>query len=99
LAKRDNERKYKAHLSGRDKPDYTTENQLNFEELKDRLAKHVAELPEKCRIVFQLSREEGLSQKEIALRTGISEKTVEGHISRALQALRTNLQNFFTLFL
>ena len=43
-------------------------------------------LPEACRHAFLLNRFDGLSQREIALRMGISEKTVERHVLRALAA-------------
>lgn len=75
--------------------DISTEQWLNFEELKERLGKLVAALPEKCRFVFQLSRNKGLSQKEIASQLGVSEKTVEAHLSKAIRTLRTQLKNFF----
>jgi RNA polymerase sigma-70 factor (family 1) len=48
-------------------------------------------LPEKCREVYKLSREEYLSHKEIANRLNISTKTVENHITKALRQLRTSL--------
>ena len=46
----------------------------------------LAALPEACRHAFLLNRFDGLSQREIALRMGISEKTVERHVLRALGA-------------
>jgi len=56
------------------------------------LAQHVRRavdrLPSKCRQVFLLSREGGLSYSEIARTLEISPKTVELHMSRALKALR-----------
>ena len=52
----------------------------------------VAGLPQKCRIVYQLSREESLSHKEIADRLNISIKTVENQITIALRRLRHSLQ-------
>ncbi len=45
----------------------------------DLLQQALQSLPEKCREVFTLRRIHGLSQKEIATRLGISEKTVENH--------------------
>lgn len=51
----------------------------------------VEELPEKCRLVFKLSREEGLSIPEIAQRMGIAEKTAEAHLTKALKVLKVNL--------
>ena len=75
--------------------DISTEQWLSFQELKERLSKGVAALPEKCGLVFQLSRDKGLSQKKIASQLGISEKTVEAHLSKAVRTLRTELKNFF----
>lgn len=75
-----------------------TENQLQFNELQDHLASLVKALPEKCRIVFQLSRDKGYSQRMIASELGIAEKTVEAHLSRALRKLRTGLSHLFFIF-
>ncbi|WP_461790468.1 RNA polymerase sigma-70 factor [Pedobacter sp.] len=60
-------------------------------ELKQQLDYHVEQLPEKCRIVFKMSREEFKSYAEIAAELGVSEKTVEAHITRALKILRNKL--------
>lgn len=76
--------------------DSSTEQWIQFEELKEQLAKETAQLPEKCRLVFQLSREKGLSQKQIAHQLGISEKTVESHLSKALRTLRSSLGQLFS---
>jgi len=51
----------------------------------------VSELPDKCRQVFLLSRNEGKSHAEIAEKLGISKKTIENHISKALRELRMKL--------
>lgn len=48
-------------------------------------------LPEKCQLVFKLSRLEGLKYKNIALQLGISERTVENHMSNALRILRARV--------
>ena len=68
---------------------------LEFTELKSRLETLVSNLPEKCRLVYRLSREQGLSQKQIANECEISEKTVEAHIGKALKVLRTQLGQVF----
>ena len=52
----------------------------------------VRELPDKCRDVFLLYRGQGLSMKEVAGRLGISEKTVEKHIARAMVHCRKRLR-------
>lgn len=64
-------------------------------EVKDELAilrAAVAALPERCREVFILSRFEGLSYAEIATRLGITTKTVENHMGRAILACRAALE-------
>lgn len=48
-------------------------------------------LPEKCQKVFKLSRLEGLKYRDIAVELGISEKTVENHMSNALRILRLRI--------
>jgi RNA polymerase sigma-70 factor (ECF subfamily) len=48
-------------------------------------------LPEKCRVVFSLSRFENLSHKEIAAQLGISVKTIENQITKAMKMLREAL--------
>lgn len=78
--------------------DDSTRAWLNFEDLQRELMAAVDLLPEKCRLVFTLSRNEGLSHKKIAEQLGIAEKTVESHLSRALRSLRSNLQSLFSLF-
>jgi RNA polymerase sigma-70 factor (ECF subfamily) len=52
----------------------------------------VAELPDRCRAVFELSRVEGLKYTEIADRLGISVKTVEVQMGKALRLLRERLE-------
>jgi RNA polymerase sigma-70 factor (family 1) len=79
--------------------DNSTQDWLQFEELKDRLSQLVADLPEKCRLVYQLSRESGYSQKQIAEELNISEKTVEAHIGKALKNIRSGLQQFLIFLL
>lgn len=52
----------------------------------------IQSLPEKCRQVFKLSRIDGLSQKEISEQLGISKKTIENHMTKALKRLRSELK-------
>lgn len=58
---------------------------------RDVVGKTLDSMPEQRRLVFRMSREEGLSHKDIARILGISTKTVEYHISKALSDLRKNL--------
>jgi RNA polymerase sigma-70 factor (ECF subfamily) len=54
----------------------------------------VAALPPRCREVFQLSRDRGLTYPEIAATLGISVKTVETLMGRALKAIHLRLAAF-----
>ncbi|KAB1067713.1 RNA polymerase sigma-70 factor [Tamlana haliotis] len=77
------------------------ETKLIHSELKDYVNLVVESLPEKCKKVYQLSRHEQLSHKEIAEQLDITVKTVENHITNALRVLRTSLGQvlFVALFL
>jgi RNA polymerase sigma factor (sigma-70 family) len=56
-------------------------------QLLGRLAEAFDALPARCREVIWLRRVEELSQKEVAMRLGISEKTVEKHVARGVQLI------------
>ena len=60
-------------------------------ELSEAAAAAMRELPERCRLVFSMSRHEHLPNAEIAARLGISVSTVEQQMWRALKALRAKL--------
>ena len=68
--------------------------QLEMAELKTRIDQAIESLPEKCRIVFLLSRTDELSYAEISQQLGISVKTVENQIGKALKLLRLALQDY-----
>ncbi len=61
------------------------------QELVEALHAAISDLPEKCRVVFTLSRFDDLSHKEIAARLDISVKTIENQITKALRTLREKL--------
>lgn len=55
------------------------------------IEREIAALPPKMREVFELRKNQYLSNREIAQQLGISEQTVETHMKRALKILRTKL--------
>jgi RNA polymerase sigma-70 factor (family 1) len=76
------------------KPDFigrSPEDQMMFEELKDRYEITLANLNEKQRTVFLMSRMEQLKYNEIAERLGLSVKAVEKRMNLALANIRQAL--------
>lgn len=76
-----------------------TDNLIQAIEAKDLIRlfdNQLSDMPQARRLIFNLSREKGLSHKEIADMMGISIKTVEGHITKVLNQLK---QYMYTIFL
>lgn len=67
------------------------DSELELQELHHLIEEAVSLLPDKCREIFRKSREENLTNKEIAGQLHISEKTVEGQITIALKKIRIHL--------
>ena len=72
---------------------------LELRELEDRISEAIKELPQQCRTIFQMSRFEELKYKEIADQLGLSIKTVENQMGKALKIMRTKLADFLPLIL
>jgi len=64
------------------------EDRLYYRYLLDLVNKEVDRLPEKCRVIFKMSRENYMSNKEIADYLGITESTVQNQIGKALQRIK-----------
>ncbi|HRF41286.1 MAG TPA: RNA polymerase sigma-70 factor [Saprospiraceae bacterium] len=73
--------------------------QLEAKELQKMVDQYIDQLPEKCRLVFVLSRFESLSHAEIAEQLDISPKTVENQITKALRFLRNALGPYIGLLI
>jgi len=69
------------------------EKQIDAKFLQDYINNIVEQLPERCKLVFKYSRQEGKNNAEIAALMDISEKTVEAHLTKGLKTLKTNLKN------
>jgi RNA polymerase sigma-70 factor, ECF subfamily len=92
------EEKYNANPGNFENSDpITPYEQLIFNNLEYKILEAISELPEKCRIIFEYSRFEGLKYIEIAEKLNISVKTVENQISNALDKLRKKLSDFLIL--
>lgn len=66
-------------------------DKMEQETLEGALHAAIETLPEKCRVVFSLSRFEQMSHREIAEQLGISIKTIENQITKAMKILREAL--------
>lgn len=95
----------KVKLNHQDHLVYTMKNTeeqdkgIEFSDLKDKLQQVLNNLPEKCRTVFQLSRFEELKYREIADQMGISVKTVEAQMGKALKILRHELVDYLPVII
>jgi len=92
--KRLTEKKYLDYLSELTiSNNHDTEKQTDYIFLQQKYEELVEKLPTKRKEIFLISRKTGLSNKEIALRKGISEKTVEDHLSKSLAFLKKQFSN------
>ena len=64
---------------------------IELKEFDKKLQETIANLPGKCRPVFLMNRIDGMTYREIANYTGVSIKTVEKHMKKALTFLRKEL--------
>lgn len=70
--------------------------QVELDELNRLIQEAVTLLPAKCKEIFKKSREENLTNKEIAISLNISEKTVEGQITIALKKIKAFLGDSYS---
>jgi RNA polymerase sigma-70 factor, ECF subfamily len=75
----------------------TASGKLLLSELEQKIKTALSELPEQCRTIFQLSRFEELKYQEIADKLGISIKTVEAQMGKALKLMRLKLVEYLPL--
>ncbi|WP_224995209.1 RNA polymerase sigma-70 factor [Cesiribacter sp. SM1] len=73
-----------------------TSAKLEDQELHALINRTILELPLQCRVAFQLSREEEMSNAQIAEYMGVSVKAVEKHITKALKRLRKMLEPYLS---
>ncbi len=77
---------------------YNSFDNPDVKSLATDINKAVSELPEQMRRIFELNRYEGLKYSEISSHLGISVKTVETQMSRALVKLRYKLSNYLPIY-
>jgi len=72
--------------------EFSLSEQIEYQDLKEKVTHIVEELPQRQKEIFVLSRNEGLSHKEIAEKLKISTKTVEYHITQSVKFLKSELK-------
>ena len=73
-----------------------TDSKLEEQELLNLIEEAICSLPAKCEEVFRKSRFDNLSNKEIAHEMGVTVKTVEAQITKALKFIREYLGDSYS---
>jgi RNA polymerase sigma-70 factor (family 1) len=76
-----------------------TDHRVRETQLRELIEKEIAALPPRMREVFEMSRKQHLTHKEIATRLGTSEETVKKQVSGALKVLRVKLGILFYILI
>ena len=78
------------------KADFTnnTQEAIELHETRELIGQLLRQLPPQKKLIYKLTREEGLSHDEIAKQLHISKNTVKNHLVETLKFLRENLQRF-----
>jgi RNA polymerase sigma-70 factor, ECF subfamily len=79
-------------------PELSADQEYMLSEIQHALEKSIEKLPEKCRLIFTMNRQLGLKYSQIAELLGISIKTVETQMSRAVKSIRKLLTPFISIF-
>ncbi len=77
----------------------TPEQSIDIQYYESRIQSSLNRLPKQPKAVFELKRHQGMSTKQVALELGISPKTVENYMNKALTTLRNELKDFAWLML
>jgi RNA polymerase sigma-70 factor (family 1) len=82
-----------------------SEERIDYKSILNQVRQIIDKLPEKQRVIFEKSRFEGKSTKEISKEIGLSPGTIDNYISKSLQFIRSKIQSdnlpsvlFFSLF-
>jgi RNA polymerase sigma-70 factor (ECF subfamily) len=75
------------------------DNPVETLELQKKIDDSIEIMPPERKKIFQMSRYEGLKYKEIAEKLGISVKTVEAQMGKALKFLREELKEFMVILI
>ena len=68
--------------------DESTENEIIYRDITSVAERAIQNLPAQRQLVYNLSRKDGLTYEEIGTQLGISSRTVEAHLRKALKSIR-----------
>jgi len=74
------------------------ESALHYKRILEIVKIEVEKLPEKCKLIFKYSRNDGMPVKQIAKELHISPKTVENQLNKALKQLKLATRSILSLF-
>lgn len=77
----------------------SAQQHLQADELQKLINEAIDLLPERCRLIFTLSRHEGMANKEIATHLELSVKTIENQMTKALKLLKEALKSYLTTWI
>ncbi len=86
------EKAYLKQLSSDDNEILTPEHQYHYKESQQIIENAVLTLPPRQRLIYQLNQVQGLGLSEVADHLGLSRNTTRNHLSRAMQSIRTYVQ-------
>lgn len=81
------------------KEEFDSYESVLFTEFQAKVDEAIGSLPEECRKIFKMSREDGLKYAEIADKLNLSVKTVETQMSRALSKLKIELKDYLSILI
>lgn len=86
-------------IASADTPIIWADQQLREQELQKAIDAAVKKLPSRMREVYEMTRHENLTHKEVADQLGISENTVKAQVSNSLKSLRESLSKWIFFYL
>lgn len=99
LKKKQYARKYSIEAGAATIDETDMERSIHYRSILNMVNEEVNLLPEKCKLIFKYSRQNGMSTKEIAVKLHISPKTVDNQLNKALHHLRLKMKHMLTNFL
>jgi len=86
-------RKYQSQTTALYIPAMAEEDSVHYRRILAMVQEEINQLPEKCRLIFRCSREQGMSTRQIAQSLHISPKTVDNQLHKALTHLRLKMKH------